>query len=85
VEDCFQTPRKHRWASSFYSEFFVERGSHRAASPDSPGMWYLLYLEKNVHHSSLLTAKSNFYRRECGYSIAVEVTCYFQTLSTEHD
>ena len=46
-EVCFQTPRKHRWASSLssnYSEFFVESGSLRAASPGSPGTWYLLHL-----------------------------------------
>jgi hypothetical protein len=87
-EVCFQTPRKHRWASSLssnYSEFFVESGSLRAASPGSPGTWYLLHLWKNAPRHSLLTAKSTFYRRECGYSIVVEVTCHFQTFSTEQD
>jgi len=73
----------HRWASSlssFYSEFFVESGSLRAASPGSPGTWYLLHLWKNAPRCSLLTAKTNFYKRECGYSIAVEVTCHFPGL-----
>ncbi len=46
-EVCFQTPRKHRWESSLssnYSEFFVESGSLSAASPGSPGTWYLLHI-----------------------------------------
>ena len=60
-------------------------GPLRAASPGSPGTWYLLHLWKNAPRHSLLTAKSTFYRRECGYSIVVEVTCHFQTFSTEQD
>ncbi len=57
----------------------------KSSITSSPGTWYLLHLWKNAPRHSLLTAKSTFYRRVCGYSIVVEVTCHFQTFSTEQD
>jgi len=79
----FLNPREHRWASSmfsFYSEFSVESGSLRAASP---GLLVCDTFYTLQECSSLLPAQLICLPREgAKLCIAVEVTCHLQITST---
>ena len=78
-----ENPKEHRWASSmfsFYSEFSVESGSLRAASP---GLLVRDTFYTLQECSSLLPAQLICLPREgAKLCIAVEVTCHLQITST---
>ena len=78
-----ENSKEHRWASSmffFYSEFSVESGSLRAASP---GLLVCDTFYTLQECSSLLPAQLICLPREgAKLCIAVEVTCHLQITST---